>query len=88
MLGLDDRLDLYIKSIYLDEEMTNNILSFDSKIFYKWKGDLFKKYLILDNNILEKLIVLEKQEMYKYVDYISGNYEGLDILYNYSKKSL
>ncbi|NFG39924.1 glycosyltransferase [Clostridium botulinum] len=86
LLGLDDRLDLYIKSIYLDEEMTNNILNFDSKIFYKWKGDLFKKYLILDNNILEKLIVLEKQEMYKYVDYISGNYEGLDILYNYSKK--
>jgi glycosyltransferase involved in cell wall biosynthesis len=87
LLGFDDRADLYIKSMYLNEKADFNkkIINFDG--FYIWKGEILKKYFDYDEQFIEDLKDLKKQDIKLYINYIVDNYKVLEMLYKYCKKN-
>ncbi|GEM_PF-356443 len=85
LVNLDTRLDSYIKFISDDNEIDDLNIKFSE--YYSYKAEMLKELLLKDKVKLKILEDLRNDDQYNYINFISKDYECLDILIEYCKES-
>lgn len=85
LVNLDTRLDSYIKFISDDNEIDDLNIKFSE--YYSYKAEMLKELLLKDKVKLKILEDLRNDDQYNYINFISKDYECLEILIEYCKES-
>ncbi len=85
LVNLDTRLDSYIKFISDDNEIDDLNIKFSE--YYSYKAEMLKDLLLKDKVKLKILEDLRNDDQYNYINFISKDYECLDILIEYCKEN-
>lgn len=84
LLGLDEKLDNYIKCIYENNKVNLDYITFDN--YYLYKSKIFVKYILENERDLDLIKNLNKNDIYSYLIELTKNFKGIEILYRYSKE--
>ncbi|NLK24466.1 MAG: glycosyltransferase [Clostridiales bacterium] len=87
LYGIDDRLDMYLKCVYLEERIESNKLNFKFDEYYSWKAKILRNILPDNVSILEDIKKCENNIFNNYISYVHTNYECLKVLYEYCSKN-
>ncbi|NFF81665.1 glycosyltransferase [Clostridium botulinum] len=88
LLGLDKKLDLYLKSKYFNEpEELSSEIDINLKKFFVWKGEIVNHYICKNKDYIKNLIELNSQDLELYINFIINDYKCLEILYEYSEEN-
>lgn len=84
LLGLDEKLDNYIKCIYENNKVNLDYITFNN--YYIYKSKIFIKYILENERNLDLIKNLNKNDIYSYLIELTKNFRGIEILYKYSKE--
>lgn len=82
---LDSRLDSYIKCKFYNYDIVDLCIDFSK--YYPYKAQLLKKGLLKNKSYLKILEDLRNDDQYNYINFISKDYECLEILIEYCKEN-
>ncbi|MGY5239909.1 glycosyltransferase [Clostridium tertium] len=85
LLGLDDKLDFYINSIYKNVDL--ELKDLDLNNYYIFKAKLLTKDILENNKNLSLIKDLSKNDIYNYLSELYKDYRAIEILYTYSKEN-
>ena len=85
LLGIDEKLDVYLKTCILEEEV--NGISIDLNPFLYWKADCVKNQLINKKISLEVFVGMDNEISAQYFAYMGSNYDCIKLLYEFSKRN-
>jgi len=85
LVNLDTRLDAYIKFISDDYKIDDLNIKFSE--YYSYKAEMLKELLLKGKVELKILEDLRNDDQYNYINFISKDYECLDILIEYCKEN-
>ncbi|MGN9134006.1 glycosyltransferase [Clostridium sp. HCP1S3_B4] len=83
LYGIDKRIDICLRCIYLDENI--NKLNFKFNGFFTWKAKILRNLLPRNRELINLIKLCSNKDIDKYISYINNNYECLKILYDYSQ---
>lgn len=86
-MGIDNRLDLYIKCKYykkFDELKVNEI---DFNNFYRWKAEVLKYSYLKNKDIIENIMKTNREDMIFYIKYLTEDYICLQNLKEFSESN-
>lgn len=85
LLGINDKLDLYLKNIYLDKKVKVNFNELNLEEYHQWKSILFRRKLSEDSSLLSSICELNDDLINQYVFDVISDYNCLKSLVKFSK---